>query len=45
MTNRVDFYQSEQRELAIAANDVCVFVEGVSQPELEVKRIVRAGLA
>ena len=42
-TNRVDFYQSEQNDLTIAAGEVRVFVEGRMQPALAAKKIVRAG--
>jgi hypothetical protein len=43
MANRVDFYQSERTAPAVAAGSVCVFVEGRLCPELEVKKIARAG--
>jgi len=43
MTNRVDFYQGECKELAIPAGRCEVFVEGVVLPLLEVVEIVREG--
>ena len=44
MTNRVDFYQSEQRSLAAAGASVCVFAEGRLCSQLEVKKITKAGV-
>jgi hypothetical protein len=43
MSNRVDLFQPEQAELAIAAASAVVFLDGVLCPELEVVEIVRSG--
>ena len=43
MSNRVDFYQGECKDLAIPAGRCEVFIEGVPCPFLEVTEIVRQG--
>ena len=43
MSNRIDFYQSEQTQLALPAASVSVFVDGVLCPTLELTEIVRSG--
>jgi hypothetical protein len=43
MSNRVDFYQGECKDLAIAAGRCEVFVEGMPRAFLEVAQIVREG--
>ncbi len=43
MSNRIDFYQSEQTQLAIPPASVSIFVDGVLCPILELKEIVRSG--
>jgi len=41
MSNRIDFFQSQQKTLAIPAASVSVFVEGTPCPDLELIEIVR----
>ncbi|HUV64195.1 MAG TPA: hypothetical protein VMW24_09865, partial [Sedimentisphaerales bacterium] len=43
MSNRIDFYQSEQTQLALPAASVSIFVDGVLCPTLELMEIVRSG--
>ena len=43
MSNRIDFYQSEQTQLALPAASVSIFVDGVLCPTLELIEIVRSG--
>ena len=43
MSNRIDFYQSEQTQLALPAASVSVFVDGLPAPALEVIEIIRSG--
>jgi len=43
MTNRVDFYQGEFKQLALPAGRCEVFIEGAPCPDLEVAEIVRQG--
>jgi hypothetical protein len=43
MSNRIDFFQSEETQLAIPAATVSVFVEGTLCPDIEVVEIVRSG--
>ncbi len=43
MSNRVDLFQSEQNDLALAAAGVIIFLNGSLCPELEVIEIVRSG--
>ncbi|MHC4748538.1 MAG: hypothetical protein ACYTFW_01560 [Planctomycetota bacterium] len=43
MSNRIDFFQSEQSRLALPAASVSIFVDGMLCPTLELIEIVRAG--
>ncbi len=43
MSNRIDFFQSEQTSLALPAASVCIFVDGILCPALEPLEIVRDG--
>ncbi|UCG56838.1 MAG: hypothetical protein JSU70_18470 [Phycisphaerales bacterium] len=43
MSNRIDFFQSEETRLAIPAATLSVFVEGALCPDLEVVEVVRGG--
>jgi hypothetical protein len=43
LSNRIDFFQSEQTQLALPASSVSVLVDGVLCPALEPTEIVRAG--
>ena len=43
MSNRIDFFQSEQRQLALAAASVSILVDGKLCPDLESIEIVRSG--
>jgi hypothetical protein len=43
MSNRIDFYQSEQTQLALPAASVSTFVDGVPCPTLELIEVVRSG--
>ena len=43
MSNRIDFYQSEQTQLALPAASVSTFVDGVLCPTLELIEIVQSG--
>ncbi len=43
MSNRVDFFQPSQERPAVPAGRVCVYVEGVLCPCLEVVEVVRGG--
>jgi hypothetical protein len=43
MSNRIDFFQSDQTQLALPASSVSVLVDGVLCPALEPIEIVRAG--
>jgi hypothetical protein len=43
MSNRIDFFQSEQRQLALAAASVPILVDGKLCPDLESIEIVRSG--
>lgn len=43
MSNRIDFYQSEQTPLALPVASVSIFVDGVLCPTLELIEIVRSG--
>ncbi len=43
MSNRVDLFQPEQTDLAIAAASAVVFLDGALCPELEIIEIVRSG--
>lgn len=43
MSNRIDFFQSEETRLALPAATVSVLVDGRLCPELEVMEIVRGG--
>lgn len=43
MSNRIDFFQSEETRLAIPAMTVAVFVDGTLSADLEVAEIVQAG--
>jgi len=43
MSNKIDFFQSQQKTLAIPAAYVSVLVDGTPCPDLELKEIVRDG--
>jgi len=43
MSNRIDFFQSQQKTLAIPAASVSIFMDGMPCPELEPIEIVRDG--
>ncbi|UCC98690.1 MAG: hypothetical protein JSW66_02100 [Phycisphaerales bacterium] len=43
MSNRIDLYQSEQRQLALPAASFSIFVDGMLCPTLELIEIVRSG--
>jgi hypothetical protein len=43
MSNRIDFYQPEQRQLALPAGSLSIFVDGMLCPTLELTEIVRGG--
>ncbi|TKJ39385.1 MAG: hypothetical protein CEE38_01195 [Planctomycetes bacterium B3_Pla] len=43
MSNKIDFFQSEQRQLALAAASVSILVDGKLCPDLEPIEIVRSG--
>ncbi len=43
MSNRIDFFQSQQETLAIPAASVSVFADGILCPDLELIEIVREG--
>ena len=43
MSNRIEFYQSEQTTLALPASRACVLLDGAANPGLEPLEIVRAG--
>ncbi|MHC4507376.1 MAG: hypothetical protein ACYTAO_00270, partial [Planctomycetota bacterium] len=43
MSNRIDFHQSEQRQLALPAASFSIFVDGMLCPTLELTEIVRNG--
>jgi len=43
MSNRIDFYQSEQTQLALPAASVSILVDGVLCPTLELIEIVQSG--
>jgi hypothetical protein len=43
MSNRIDFFQSEQTSLALPAASVSIFVDGMLCPDLELIEIVRSG--
>lgn len=42
MSNRIDFFQSEQTSLALPAASVSIFVDGLLSPNLEPIEIVRS---
>jgi hypothetical protein len=43
MSNRIDYFQAEQNDLAIAAAGAVIFLNGSLCPELEVVEIIRSG--
>jgi hypothetical protein len=43
MSNRIDFFQSEQTQLAIPAASVSILVDGMPCPALELIELVRSG--
>ncbi|HUT46234.1 MAG TPA: hypothetical protein VMX36_08095 [Sedimentisphaerales bacterium] len=43
MSNRIDFFQSEQRQLSLPAASVSILVDGILCPDLELIEIVRSG--
>lgn len=43
MSNRIDFFQSEQTSLALPAASISILVDGVLCPDLELIEIVRSG--
>ena len=43
MSNRVDFFQSEQTQLSLPAGTVSILLEGALCPQLELKEIVWGG--
>ena len=43
MSNRIDFFQSEQTQLSLPAGYVSILLEGTLCPKLEVIEIVRSG--
>lgn len=43
MSNRIDFFQSEQTSLALPAASVSILIDGVLCPDLELIEIVRSG--
>ncbi len=43
MSNRIDFFQSAQTELAIPAASVSILIDGMLCPELEPLEIIRSG--
>jgi len=43
MSNKIDFFQSEQRQLSLPAAFVSILVDGILCPELEPVKIVRSG--
>jgi len=43
MSNKIDFFQSQQRQLALPAASVSILVDGILCPDLELIEIVRSG--
>src|SRR4030043_1894809 len=43
MSNRIDFFQSAQTQLALPASSAPIFLDGTLCPNLEVIKIVRSG--
>src|SRR4030042_1656309 len=43
MSNRMDFFQAEQRQLALPAASVSMLVNGILCPDLDLVEIVRSG--
>jgi len=43
MSNKIDFFQSEQRQLSLPAASVSILVDGILCPDLELIEIVRSG--
>jgi len=43
MSNRVDFFQSEQRQLSLPAASVSILLDGILCPDLDPVEIVRSG--
>jgi len=43
MSNRIDFFQSEQRQLSLPAASVSILVNGILCPDLDLVEIVRSG--
>ena len=43
MSNKIDFFQSEQRQLSLPAASISILVDGILCPDLELIEIVRSG--